>query len=131
MKKSTSILLFFAGVTGIGVGAAQLFIPVTFEASAGITLGENSSLLSEIRAAGGTLLTAGIVILCGAFSNILRYRSLLFSTVFYLSYGLSRLLSWSLDGPPAVYLQIATAAELILGVLSAIALYQKIRRSRL
>lgn len=131
MKRSISILLFLAGVTGIGVGAAQLLIPVAFEASAGITLGENTSLLSEIRAAGGTLLTAGILILCGAFSGRIRYRSLLFSSVFYLSYGLSRVLSWSLDGAPAVSLQKATAAELVLGILSAIALYQDIRRSRL
>lgn len=106
----------------MAVGAAQLFTPVAFEASAGITLGNNSSLLSEIRAAGGNLLAAGILIFSGVFSARMRLYSLLFSALFYLSYGLSRLISWGLDGAPAVSLQIATAAELVLGVLSLMAL---------
>jgi len=101
-----------------------LCIPVTFESSAGIDLGDNSSLLSEIRAAGGTLLVAGVLILSGAFLPKLTSVSVVLSTLFYLSYGLSRLFSGLMDGIPSESLVIATVVEMVVGVLSLLAWYQ-------
>jgi hypothetical protein len=118
------ILLAVAGAIGIGVGGTQLFMPVAFESSAGIGLGDNSSLLSEIRAAGGTLLAASILILSGAFLPALTSVSLLLSTLFYLSYGLSRLLSGIMDGIPSESLVIATVVEMVVGMLSLLAWYK-------
>jgi len=117
-------VLVVAGIIGIGVGGAQLCIPVTFESSAGIDLGDNSSLLSEIRAAGGTLLVAGVLILSGAFLPKLTSVSVVLSTLFYLSYGLSRLFSGLMDGIPSESLVIATVVEMVVGVLSLLAWYQ-------
>lgn len=120
MKKfrTVQILLVFAGIIGIGVGGAQLFIPVAFESSASINLGNNISLLSEIRAAGGTLLIAGIIIMAGAFIPQITYSSVALSALFYLSYGVSRMLSMSIDGMPSESLVMATVAEIIVGVFS-------------
>lgn len=120
MKKfrTVQILLIVAGIIGIGVGGAQLLIPVAFESSASINLGNNSSLLSEIRAAGGTLLVAGILIMAGAFIPRITYSSVALSALFYLSYGLSRILSMAIDGMPSESLVMATVAEIIVGILS-------------
>lgn len=121
--RAIRILLLLAGIIGLIIGGAQLLIPVSFEASAGIEPGNNSSLLSEIRAAGGTLFTAGIVIIRGAFFSGKMYLALIFSTVFYLSYGFARAFSVLMDGIPAESLVIAMITEIIIGVLSFIAWY--------
>lgn len=120
MKKSKFVkaLLVISGITGICIGGAMLFAPVAFEASAGIILGNDVSLLSEIRAPGGTLLVAGVLILSGAFIPDMTYLSIILSCLFYLSYGLSRILSITFDGIPNKAIIIATTAEIILGLLS-------------
>lgn len=111
-------VLIIGGIIGIFVGGAQLLMPVTFQASAGIVLGDNVNLLSETRATGGTLLMAGIVIISGAFISGMMYISMVFSTLFYLSYGISRALSMLVDGMPGETLVIATIAEIIIGLIS-------------
>lgn len=111
-------LLIIAGIIAIIVGGAMLFIPVAFEASAGIHLGENISLLSEVRAPGGTLLVAGILIMSGAFVAKMTHISILLSCLFYLSYGLSRVLGIMMDGVPSESLMIATVVEIIIGLVS-------------
>ncbi len=125
MKNSKMIkaLLIVSGLIGIGIGAALLFIPVAFEASAGIILDQNSSLLSEVRAPGGTLFAAGILILTGAFIAEWTSLSLVLSSLFYLSYGISRLLSMARDGVPHQSIIIATVLELVIGILSISALF--------
>ena len=51
------VVLVFSGLIGFSVGLGQLFFPVSFEASAGISLGTDVALLSEIRGAGGSFNT--------------------------------------------------------------------------
>ena len=99
--KPVKILLVISGITAIGIGAALLFAPVAFEASAGIELGEDINLLSELRAPGGTLLVAGEVILLGAFISTLTILSTVLSSLFYLSYGISRIYGILVDGVPS------------------------------
>ncbi|VXC07470.1 conserved membrane hypothetical protein [Flavobacterium sp. 9AF] len=122
MKKNNSVQFFLmvSGIIGIVIGAALLFIPKPFEASAGINLGDNNSLLSEIRASGGMLFCTGILIFLGTFRPKLTNISLLLSTLFYLSYGLSRILSIIIDGMPDKTLVIATVFEIIIGIISFI-----------
>lgn len=126
MRKSNSvkILLMVSGVIGGAVGGALLVSPVAFEASAGIKLGDNISLLSEIRSSGGAILSTGFIVLWGAFVPKLRYVALLLSTSFYLSYGLSRVFSMVVDGLPNESLVVVTAFEIIIGTISFI-LFQK------
>ena len=121
MEKSKLVkaLLVVAGMSGIVIGAALLFNPVAFEASAGISLGkENINMLSEVRAPGGALLAAGVLILLGAFISKLTHTSVVLTSLFYLSYGFSRILSMIVDGVPATSLVMATVVEIIIGLFS-------------
>lgn len=117
-SKVVRVLLMVSGIIGIGIGGALLFVPVAFEASAGINLGEDLNLLSEIRAPGGALLSGGIIIFLGAFIPKLTHMSLVLSSLFYLSYGFSRVLSMMIDGIPHNSLLSATIIEIIIGLLS-------------
>lgn len=120
MEKSKLVkaLLFVLGITGVGIGGALLFVPVAFEASAGIHLEQDVNLLSELRAPGGTLLITGILIMLGAFNPRMAFISILLSTLFYLSYGASRVFSILVDGIPNDSLVIATIIEIVIGSLS-------------
>jgi hypothetical protein len=91
MEKSKLVkaLLVVSGISGIAIGGALLFYPMAFEASAGIHLEENVNMLSEVRAPGGALLVAGIIMLSGVFISTLTRTSVVLASVFFLSYGFS------------------------------------------
>lgn len=128
--KNSSVLktvLFVSGLIAIGVGGAILFAPETFYATNGIELGDNSSLLSEVRASGGALLSIGVLIMLGAFVAKLTFTSVVVSSLFYLSYGLSRILSMAVDGMPAQGIVQAAALEFAIGLV-CIVVYAMSRR---
>jgi len=120
--RSTKVLLMVSGLVAVGVGAALLFAPVAFQASAGIVLGDNVNLLSEMRAPGGALLASGVIILMGAFNPAMTPPALMLSALIYLSYGVSRLFSMAVDGMPHGPLIGATGFEILIGLLSLLAL---------
>ncbi|WP_047544791.1 DUF4345 domain-containing protein [Psychroserpens sp. Hel_I_66] len=111
------VFLIISGSIGIWIGYSLLFSPVTFEASAGINLGKDINLLSEIRAPNGLLLVSGIIIILGAFFSKLTIYSIQLSCLIYLSYGLSRIISIIFDGFPSEPLQIALFVELLVGLI--------------
>lgn len=111
------ISLFISGLTAVGIGAAILTVPIAFHSTNGIALGDDTSLLSEIRAPGGALLTMGLFMLAGLIRARLVSFSLGIGAAIFLSYGLSRCLAIALDGWPDSGLVVATAFELLLGAL--------------
>ncbi|HEY9081077.1 DUF4345 domain-containing protein [Magnetovibrio sp.] len=119
MNKSiaTKTFLAISGIILIGIGGALLFAPEAFQASSGIDLGGNINLLSETRATGGLLFSAGFVVVLGAFKTAMAQASVVLSSLIYLSYGASRILSMVMDGVPDHSLVAATGAEIILGTL--------------
>lgn len=117
----TAILLV-SGLIGVAVGAALLLAPRAFQASSGIELGDDVSLLSEVRAPGGALLATGGLVIAGAFVRSLRFTATVVATVLYLSYALARLLSMAVDGLPSSVLVQAAALELVMGVACLFAL---------
>ncbi|MBT4933044.1 MAG: DUF4345 domain-containing protein [Rhodospirillaceae bacterium] len=119
---STRVFLAVSGLIGIAIGGALLFTPVEFQASSGINLADDVNLLSEIRAPGGALLAAGIIIVSGAFVQKITQTSILLSCLFYLSYGASRLVGVMIDGVPGNAVVAATACEIIIGLMSLCAL---------
>ncbi|MCA9623527.1 MAG: DUF4345 domain-containing protein [Myxococcales bacterium] len=123
-------ILLISGAMAVMVGAALLLAPVAFEASAGITLPADPSLLSEMRAPGGALLVGGLFIGAGALRLELASLSAALSAVLYLSYGASRLLGLALDGPPSSSLILVTALELAIG-LAALGVLRGARDRRL
>jgi len=114
-------VLFFSGLIATGVGGAILLTPEAFHATNGIELGDSSSLLNEVRASGGALLTIGVLIMLGAFVAKLTFTSVVVSSLLYLSYGLSRILSMAVDGMPAPGLVQVAVLELVIGMVCVFA----------
>lgn len=119
MKNSRVLktVLFIAGLIGVGIGSAILFFPVAFHATSGITIGNDISLLNEIRAPGGVLLAIGILIILGAVYEKLTFTATIVATFVYLSYGLSRIVSIMLDGFPSSALIQVMVFEIVVGLL--------------
>jgi len=124
MKKINLIklLLFISGIIAILIGTSLLFFPIEFEASAGVTIDANASSLSEVRSSGGLIFASGIIILIGIFKRSLIIISLVISSLLYLAYGFSRIISLVLDGIPHESILIAAIVEIIVGVISILAL---------
>ncbi|WP_433832739.1 DUF4345 domain-containing protein [Flavobacterium anhuiense] len=123
MKSSISlkILLFIVGLIGFSIGIALLFFPIAFEASANIHLNKNDfSLLSEIRASGGTLLVFGIVIFLGAFKSSMTKTSLQTAILLYFAYGFSRLYAIIVDGMPSQTILNAAISEIAIGIICTV-----------
>jgi Domain of unknown function (DUF4345) len=125
----TKIALAVSGVIATGVGVGVLFAPHAFHATAGIMLGEDINLLNEMRSSGGMVLVSGLFILLGAIRAKVAFLALVVSSVLYLSYGLSRLVSLAADGIPSGSMLQILVLELVIGGICAI-LLQRERTSR-
>ena len=123
-SKVVKIVLIVAGLVGMIVGGANLFVPVEFNASSGIELGTNISLINEMRASGGALLLSGIVIFLGAFLGRLTFTSVLLTTILYLGYGFSRIVSMMVDGIPSNDLVVVAIFEITIGLISIFIFYK-------
>jgi len=128
--KPLRALLLFSGLTAMAIGASILFAPTQFHASYGITLGPDANLLSEVRAPGGALLVLGAMMLAGVFVKSFAFASTAIATAVYLAYGFARLFSIASDGLPGPGLLAATAFELIVGGMCALALLRCAGASR-
>lgn len=131
-SKILKTVLFISGLIAIAIGTAIVIIPTTFYATYSIELGSNVSLLNELRGTGGALLATGILIMSGAFFASMTFSSLVISTLLYLSYGLSRILSMIIDGMPAEGLVQSAALEIAIGLVCLILLakYQAGRKEQ-
>jgi len=123
----TQLFLALSGALSLAIGLSVLVIPHAFFASNHIALGSDPNLMSEIRAPGGLLLAAGLIMLWGVISKRNRHIALQTAIVVFGMYGISRLLSLILDGIPSTALIIALAIELILCSV-AIVLSLKVQR---
>ncbi|WP_181043891.1 DUF4345 family protein [Actinokineospora auranticolor] len=113
------VILFLAGVVGVAVGSAVLFVPAVVHESSETGLVETPGVLSEIRAPGAALVVLSAFILSGAFRPHLARAAALLGAALYLSYGLARAFSIVVDGAPASGVLVAMAAELLLGAACA------------
>ncbi|WP_152543010.1 DUF4345 domain-containing protein [Sulfitobacter mediterraneus] len=125
----TKIALAVSGVIATGVGVGVLFAPHAFHAAAGIMLGKDVNLLNELRSSGGMVLVSGLFILLGAIRAKVAFLALVVSSVLYLSYGLSRVVSLAADGIPSGSMLQILVLELVIGGICAI-LRQRQRASR-
>ena len=128
--KTLRVLLTTSSLIAMAIGASILFDPAGFQASYGIELGPDPNQLSEVRAPGGALLVLGALMLIGVFSRAYTFASTSIAAAVYLAYGLSRLVSFGLDGLPGEGLLVATAFELGLGSACAFALLRSTRTRR-
>jgi len=116
------LVLLIAGLVAIVIAATILVAPEGFYAAYGIELAGNTNLTNELKAPAGVLLVAGLLMLGGVFREQLTSVSLTVAAAIYLPYGLSRLLSFALDGVPNSALVSAAIFEIAVGAVCLLAL---------
>lgn len=110
------ITLCISGLTAIGIGCMIMLSPHVFYASYGIILGENPSLLSELRAPAAGLTTLGILMLLGIWRSALAQLAVASTLIVFLTFPAGRFIGLAVDGIPssgiigALLLEIAIAA---------------------
>lgn len=102
-------------------GAWRLIDPVGFYEFSGLALSDDAGPLSEVRAAGGVILAAGLMVGLGAFRPAWSRISIVFATVVFLSLGLGRLWGIALDGAPGAEVIQGMVIELVFGGLALFA----------
>ncbi len=122
--------LLTAGMIAVLVGLADVLVPIQNEAGVGVAIGNAPSLINELRASGGGLLTVGLFFFAGAFIAELTSAATLLASMVYLGFGGARLFSLVVDGLPTVQLLAINALEIAIGAWS-LAVFLKLRdRSR-
>ena len=116
LSKIQMLLLLVSGALLILIGAMIVAAPIDFYASNSIELGSNVSLLNELKAPAGFLLTAGGFIIGAIFVKPMIDTAMLLAATIYLSYAASRFTSMWVDGVPAAGLVQAAAVEIIVGL---------------
>lgn len=116
----TRVFLALSGAIAAIIGISVLFIPHAFFATNHITLGTDPNMMSEIRAPGGLLLAAGVVMICGAVMTSLIRAALLTGAVVFSMYGVSRVVSLVFDGFPSSSIISALVIELVVGGIAAV-----------
>ena len=111
------LVLVLSGAVGFGIGLSALFWPRAFFASSGTILGDDISLMSEVRAPAMVLVLFGAVMLAAVFIPQIRRGALWAAALLYLSYGLGRVVSVVLDGVPHINILMALGIELVIGLL--------------
>ena len=118
----TRIILGLSGLLASGIGGFILFAPHMFFAQNNILLGDDPSLLSEIRGPGGVLLVAGLIMIAGSVLKRFTYAGLITATIVFGMYGASRFIGLVLDGSPSSSLVWAMIIELVIGLYALIIL---------
>ncbi|WP_353312046.1 DUF4345 domain-containing protein [Shimia sp. NS0008-38b] len=109
--------LGISGLTALGIGGMITLAPHVFYASYGISLGENPSLLSELRAPGAGLVTLGILMLLGIWRSALVQLAIAATLIVFLAFPAGRFISLALDGMPSFGILGALALEIVIAVL--------------
>lgn len=120
MNIARRLLLVVSGILLLLIGTMILIFPHSFYASNGVTLGNEASLLSEIRAPGGLLIGCAIILLLGVVRQNMLRSALILSALVYGTFGVARLFSFVIDGLPVTSLIAATFLEIIIGALSVL-----------
>ncbi|MCV2893856.1 DUF4345 domain-containing protein [Lentibacter sp. XHP0401] len=111
------IALGLSGLTAFTIGAFILFAPHTFYASYGITLGEDASLLSELRAPGAGLAGFGLLMLLGMWRHAVLPLGMAAALTVFTAFPVGRLVGLAVDGMPSGNVVGALVVELIIAAL--------------
>ncbi|SFB13247.1 protein of unknown function [Poseidonocella pacifica] len=113
------IALGVSGLTALAIGGFIVSAPHAFYASYGIALGQDASLLSELRAPGAALAGFGILMPLGIWRRAILPASVAVALTVFLAFPIGRLVGLVLDGLPsgsviaALVVEIAIAALLV------------------
>ena len=131
LKFAIGCTLLLASLMLVGVGGIMLFAPDILHAKNGVTLGNNPNLLSEIRAPGGFLLSAGGIIVASAMLGRMQRHALALTALIYGSFGIARLFAMNVDGMPVQPLVFVTGLEIGVGAIATILAYLEYSRTQL
>lgn len=121
--------LGLSGLTALGIGAAILAAPHAFYASYGIALGNDASLLSELRAPAAGLAAFGVLMLAGIWSVALRPVSVAVALTVFLAFPAGRLAGLVVDGMPSGSVMAALVFELAVAALCLAAFWRRSERA--
>lgn len=111
------IALGLAGLTAFTIGAFILFAPHAFYAGYGITLGDDASLLSELRGPGAGLAGFGLLMLRGIWRHATFSVAVAAALTVFVAFPAGRLVGLALDGMPSGSVIGALVVELMIAAL--------------
>ncbi|GHA03810.1 hypothetical protein GCM10008090_11310 [Arenicella chitinivorans] len=113
----TKSLLAISGALLGGIGGSLLIAPRAFLEMSHIHLAPDPSLLSEVSAPGGILIVTAVLMILGSIKARFTNLALVAGALVYGSYGISRLVSMTINGLPTDSLIVATVIELSVAVI--------------
>jgi hypothetical protein len=122
--------LGISGLTAVGIGAFILAAPHTFFASYGITVGDDASLLSELRAPAAGLTAFGVLMLMGIWRTAMTPISKATAMTVFLAFPAGRLIGLVIDGLPSGPIIGALVFELVVAVLCVVAFTRRSEMTR-
>ncbi|MGB7243563.1 MAG: DUF4345 domain-containing protein [Sulfitobacter sp.] len=123
------VTLGISGLTAAGIGGIILVAPHAFYASYGITLGDDPSLLSELRAPAAGLLTLGVLMLVGIWRSAMAQLAVAAALTVFLAFPMGRLVGLAVDGVPSFGIIGALVLEIAIAVLCIFAFRGRVRRT--
>ena len=124
------IALGVSGLTAASIGVAILAAPHSFFASYGITVGNNASLLSELRAPGAGLAAFGVLMLLGIWRTAMTPMSKVVALIVFLAFPAGRLIGLIVDGLPSGPIIGALVFELAVAALCIVAFCRRSKLAR-
>lgn len=121
------IALGISGVTAVGIGGFILAAPHAFYASYAITLGNDASLLSELRAPAAGLAALGILMLVGIVRHAWAQLSIAAALTVFFAFPAGRLIGLVADGVPSGGILGALALELMIAALCLVAFRHRLQ----
>jgi len=115
------VALVISGLTAIGIGGFILAAPQVFFASYGIAVGNDASLLSELRAPAAGLSAFGVLMLVGIWRSAMTRIAKAAALTVFLAFPVGRLIGLGVDGLPSGPIIGALILELLIAALCVVA----------
>ena len=117
LTRFQKITLGISGLTALAIGTLITLAPHAFYAGYGITLGQDPSLLNELRAPGAGLVVFGALMLAGVFRAAMAPIALAVALTVFLAFPVGRIVGIVMDGMPSGSVIGALAFEIIIAAL--------------
>lgn len=123
------IALGVSGFTALVIGAFILVAPQAFYAGYGIILGQDASLLSELRAPGAGLAGCGVLMLLGLWRHAVLPVGMAVALTVFIAFPVGRLVGLAVDGMPSGNVIGALVVELAIATLCLAAFRRRLGQS--
>jgi hypothetical protein len=123
------VALAVSGLTAFGIGAFILTAPHAFYASYDIALGNDTSLLNELRAFSAGLAAFGMLMLAGIWLQAVTLISIASALTVFIAFPAGRIIGLIVDGIPSSNLVAALVFELAVAGLCSVAFASRFKRS--